>query len=92
MSQLYILAQAGDDNAIRCGHWTQAELDARDDTGRTALMQAAIRGDYRTALALKEAGADVHLVDAQGRKAVHLAALHGHSVLIACLIEGGCGG
>lgn len=90
--QLYELAHRGDEAAIRQGRWTPEELNARDSEGLTALMCAAIRGDYRTALALKAAGADVHLTDAQGRKAVHLAAKHGHSVLIACLIEGGCGG
>lgn len=77
---------------IETGTWAKEELDWRDGQGRTALMCAALRGDHKTALALKLAGADVTLTDPDGRKAVHLAALHGHGTVLVCLIEGGCGG
>ena len=73
-------------------HRTQAELDARDAAGNTALMLAAAAGDHRVAAALRACGADLDLRDANGRKAVDLAAIHGHSAVLVCLMRGGCGG
>lgn len=89
---LFDLAEQGLADIIEQGVWTQAELDERNDTGLTALMRAAVRGDYRTVAALKNCGANIDLADHQGRKAVDLAALYGHGNVIIYLIKGGCGG
>lgn len=90
--QLFNLAEMSRYEEIRGGCWTREELDARGANGRTALMNAAIRNDYRVIEALKQKGADIDLLDNDGRKAVHLAAQRGNAVAIAYLIEGGCGG
>lgn len=92
LDALAILADTGDAAAITSKHWPQAQLDALDEAGRTPLMRAAIRGDYKTAAALRAAGARLDITGPDGRKAVHLAALYGHSAVLVCLIEGGCGG
>lgn len=89
---LFDLTEQGLAAAIEQGSWTQTELDERDDAGLTALMRAAVRGDYRTVAALKNCGANTDLTDDQGRKAVDLAALYGHATVIVYLIKGGCGG
>lgn len=90
--RLFDLAEQGLINEISRGDWTPAELDERDAKGLTALMRAAIRGDYRTAAALKNCGANLDLMDDEGRKAVDLAALYGHGNVMIYLIKGGCGG
>lgn len=90
--RLYDLAENGDKAAISSGHWSQDELDERDEAGKTALMRAAARGDHEMAALLRSRGADLDLRDPDGRKAVDLAALHGHSAVLVCLIRGGCGG
>lgn len=90
--KLWELAESRQAGAILAQKWPREELDKKDADGRTALMHAAARGDYKTAEALRSQGADVALRDADGRKAVDLAALYGHGVVIAYLIEGGCGG
>lgn len=89
---LETLADTGQWEKISAGQWTCQELDKRNSAGETPLMRAAIRGDYKVALSLKQAGATLDLKDAAGRKAVDLAALHGHSAVLASLIIGGCGG
>ena len=46
-----------------------ADIDARDADGRTAAMQAVIRGDSGTARMLQELGADCDVRDSRGRSA-----------------------
>jgi ankyrin repeat protein len=53
------------------------DLDARDQDGRTALMEAARRKDAMPALHLVAAGADVNLADKAGWTALMLAAREG---------------
>lgn len=91
-NDLYRLAESGFAARIEGRAWPETELNWRGKEGRTALMQAAIRGDWRTAAALKAAGADLQMLDRDGRRAVDLAALYGHGEVLVCLIEGGCGG
>lgn len=67
-------------------------LNTRDDNGMTPLMFAAKSGFDQVVTALKEKGADVHIADNSGRRAVDYAALHGHGLIILLLVEGGCGG
>ncbi len=95
MEKLYTLldlVQNNDEQGIRARKWKSSELDSFDQDGLTPLMQAAILGYHRVALALREKGANVDLTDKTGRKAVHYAAKHGHGMVIIMLIEGGSGG
>ncbi|HSF16836.1 MAG TPA: ankyrin repeat domain-containing protein [Vicinamibacteria bacterium] len=52
----------------------QADLEKRDDAGRTPLMLAVLHDDVETATGLIAAGADVDAVDAYGRTALIIAA------------------
>ncbi len=72
--------------------WDPETINQQNADGMTPLMLAAKSGFDEVVLALKEKGADVNIVDATGRKAVHYAALYGHGLIIILLIEGGCGG
>lgn len=89
---LFDLVAKSDVAAIKQGLWSRAELDAKDHEGMTALMRAALKGDCRVVAVLKDLGADVDITDGNGRKAVDLAALHGHGNVMIYLIKGGCGG
>lgn len=90
--KLIELAKSGDRDSIGRRGWPPDELNARDENGRTAVMHAAMRGDYRLIELLKSLGADISLKDDEELKAVDHAARHGHSTAIIYLIEGGCGG
>jgi ankyrin repeat protein len=46
------------------------DVNAQDDSGRTALMFASAFGNTETASVLLSAGADVDLVDAEGSTAL----------------------
>lgn len=89
---LFELAKSDEANTIRKISWTTEELDRQDEKGCTALMYAAMAGNYRVIEALKAAGANLEITDQDGLKAVDHAAKNGHSTAIIYLIEGGCGG
>lgn len=89
---LFELAGSGAVNIIRMRSWSKGELDRQDEKGRTALMYAAMAGNYRVIEVLKAAGANLDITDQDGLKAVNHAAKNGHSTAIIYLIEGGCGG
>ena len=90
--KLLELVKTGNIAAVEQQNWSLQELDEPDSAGFTPLMHAAILGDDKMAVLLKEKGANLNLRDAKGRKAVDLAALYGHGKVIINLIEGGCGG
>jgi len=89
---IFDLVTDNDFTDIRNNVWDEDTLNMRDDTGMTPLMLAAKSGFDQVVTALKEKGADVHIADNRGRRAVDYAALHGHGLIILLLVEGGCGG
>ena len=66
-----------------------ANVDQADDTGRTALMLAAVNGNLEIVDLLLGAGADVTLEDAQGLDALTLARASGHDAIAARLERAG---
>ncbi|HEY4530011.1 MAG TPA: ankyrin repeat domain-containing protein, partial [Luteimonas sp.] len=82
--------------AARAGHVeimaalldARADVDARDAAGRTPLLEAA-SGGHIAAFDLLAGQADVHVVDGEGRNALHLACLgdSGHAALATRLLE-----
>ena len=67
----------------------QLEINARDRSGRTALMAAAEYGQRGTALVLLMSGAQVNVQDHSGSTAAMAAAKHGHGLILAALKEKG---
>lgn len=66
-----------------------ADLNARDESGRTPLHWAARIGASESVGALLAAGADVHALDAAGRTPLFDAAACGEPRLIATLVDAG---
>jgi hypothetical protein len=66
-----------------------AEVEARDDEGRTALMWAVMMGRTRVVELLKRRGADVNAVDHRGCSALMRAALFGHENTARVPVKGG---
>lgn len=60
-------------------------IQHRDESGRTALMYAAMGGDVATVQRLLDLGADVDAVDAMGNTAVDLAAKNGRQDVVELL-------
>lgn len=65
-----------------------ADIDTRDELGRTPLMLAVVRGDQVMVSALLNVGADPHLEDHDGATALVLAERHG-SAIRDILVEAG---
>ena len=70
---------------------TLADIDAKDEYGRTRLVLAIIDGDIGRAKALILAGADVHGARVRGneRTPLHYAASYGHIEIVQMLIAAG---
>jgi ankyrin repeat protein len=63
-----------------------AEINAQDDTGATALVHAARRGQTESARILLDAGANVNTPDKHGRTALMYAARNGYPACTALLL------
>jgi ankyrin repeat protein len=59
-----------------------ALVNARDQHGRTSLMEAAERGNSALFDVLLQAGADVRLADTQGHAALDIARAHGKQSIV----------
>ena len=66
-----------------------ADVDAKDNEGRTALFWAASNGRVEVVKVLIENGANVDVKDENGKTALHWAALYGHFDVANFLIEKG---
>lgn len=66
-----------------------ADIDARDERGRTALMDAALKKDAAMLAGLLARGADVHQKDYNGQTALHHAAHIGAFDIAAALVIAG---
>src|SRR5438067_12876995 len=66
-----------------------SDVNARSNTGRTALSWAALHGYIEIAGALAQAGADLNVKDAQGGTPFTLAFEGGHLEVVQGLIKAG---
>lgn len=86
--RLLAAAAAGQLAAAREALAQGAPVNAADDTGRTALMLAAQRGDANMARLLQDAGADPLRTDRDGLSAIDYARRAGHEALAIQLSTG----
>ena len=82
-------AQRGDAAAVRSLLARNADVDARQGDGTTALHWAAYLNDAETAATLIHAGADVHTANDYGVTPLGLAARNGNAEVIALLLAAG---
>lgn len=66
-----------------------ADVNAKDDEGRTALMTVAGEGHTGVAKTLLDHGADINTKDKDGKTALFLAEKSGHSQVVRILKEAG---
>jgi ankyrin repeat protein len=66
-----------------------ADVNARDNSGRTVLTEAADRGNLDKVRVLVELGADVNVKDKRGWTPLLLASQMGHTAVVQALIEAG---
>lgn len=64
-------------------------VDATNEDGETALMQAADKGDITTVQRLLKNGAQVNKQDEDGKTALMFAAHEGHTAVVNALISAG---
>jgi uncharacterized protein len=75
-------AARGDVDAVRRALDAGAPIEARDDTGRTAVLAATQRGQAAAARLLIERGADVNAQDRISDSAFLLAGARGHTEIV----------
>jgi ankyrin repeat protein len=66
-----------------------ADVNVRDNAGRTPLCCAAVEGHMEVVATLGELGADVNVQDTNGWTPLHQAAYHGHVELVATIVQHG---
>lgn len=66
---------------------SHADVQARSDSGKTALFSACERNHAELALALVAAGADASLGTRHHRTPVHLAVEHGMTALLRAIVQ-----
>ena len=81
--------QRGDDAAVRTLLAQNADVDAAQGDGATALHWAAYRNDAKTAAALIDAGADVDAANDYGVTPLSLAARNGNAEIMSQLLAAG---
>jgi ankyrin repeat protein len=89
---LHQLARRRDRTSESCAQYmlqNNAEPNARDEKGRTPLLEAAERGHLGMVKILIEQGADVSSADDNQNTALHLAAGRGHLTVVQYLVN--CG-
>ena len=79
----------GDKSAVRALLERNADVNARQADGATALQWAVYRGDLDTAELLIHAGADVNAANRDGATALSLACTGGNAALIDALLKAG---
>jgi ankyrin repeat protein len=90
-AELREAARDGDTKALQELIGEGAEVDARDDDGKTALMHAVLLGETKTAGMLIDKGTSVDAKDDFGRTALMLAAENGRTETAEMLISRGAG-
>ena len=84
-AQLWRAAASGDLPALRELHEKQANLNAADAAGRTALMIATLHGHSEAVSVLLEFGADPNIADASGESPLDAALAADESEIITAL-------
>lgn len=64
-----------------------ADINVKDDNGKTALMDAAHEGEIDVVECLLEAGVDTSLSDRSGFSALHAAVLSKNAAVVKALVE-----
>ena len=78
-------AEVGDLAALAASVEKQADIDARDSAGRTALMVATLHGEADAVAALLAYGADPNAADADGTTPLQAATAGDHPAIVAAL-------
>lgn len=78
-------AEVGDLAALAALVGNQADIDARDSAGRTALMLATLHGEADAVAALLAQGADPNAADADGTTPLQAATAGDHPAIVAAL-------
>ena len=79
------IAKKGQDALVRTLLTAGADINARDENGRTALMLAALGSHLATVTSLLDAGADVEAKDDDGKTAQDLASARGQNEIVQLL-------
>jgi hypothetical protein len=82
-------ARRGDVSALRRLLAEKINIDARDASGRTALMLAVLQGQKQVVNTLLAAGADPNAADASGTTPLQAALAGAHSAIAAALEQSG---
>ena len=88
-SDLIEAVNKGDTVAVEALLAGGADVNAKDNTGRTTLMLAAVGGHSATVEALLTAGPDVNAMSKTGQTALLLAAMRGHTDIVELLKKAG---
>lgn len=86
---LHRAVQAGDIKGLSRMLATGADVNVRDNRGRTALMYAVDKGYVLLVEPLLQAQADPNLRAPDGATALYIAVVHGHSEIITLLMKAG---
>jgi ankyrin repeat protein len=88
-SDLLDVAKKGDTKAVKALLDNGADVNAKNNTGATALIEAAIKGYADTVKALLNSGADIKVRDIGNFTALVWAATLGHTDIVQALIDEG---
>lgn len=88
-TQLHKAARTGDLKLLRARLQQGVSPDARNPSGRTALLEAAAAGQLATMRALVDAGANVNASAPDGQTPLIAAAVHNRADAVTLLVEAG---